>query len=133
VQSAVYSKLIRMTDALGWVVWGGLAAYTGVLWHSAVRNANGGIRFLSATCALFFTTALAFVLATGVPKLHLAWAAVVIYALAMVIGGRVIESRVRSAPGRAEAESKRTGENASEILERELERLGYGPDQPSSG
>jgi hypothetical protein len=115
-------------NILGWVVWGAVALYTAVLWGSAIRNGNGGVRFLSSICALFFTAALLFVWILGIPKFHLLWAAIVVYVVAMTAGSQVIESRVKSAPTRAEEESKRTGEPAADILRRELDRLGYGPE-----
>ena len=113
---------------LGWAVWGSLALYTIVLWVSAFRHPNGGVRILALTCAFLFSLALALTAAPGFPKLHLVWAAPAIYFGSMTMAGNLIDSRIKTAPERAEEESKRTGEPVAAILDREYKKLGFGPE-----
>jgi hypothetical protein len=121
-----------VSSTFGWIVWAALAVYTATLWLAAFRDSNGGVRFLAATCASTFTVALAISALPDFPKLHLLWAAVVIYFGSMTIAGKVIDIRLKTAPSRAEKESAKTGEPKEEILKRELETLGYGEEnQPS--
>ena len=113
---------------LGWMVWVALLAYAVVLWVSAFRHSNGGVRILATSCAFTFTVILALTAPASFPKLHLLWAAPVIYFGAMTIAGNIIDSKIKTAPKRADEESKRTGEPSDAILNREYERLGYGAE-----
>ena len=112
----------------GWAVWTLLAGYTGSLWISKFTNPNGGVRLLAGRCAFLLTLLLVFGLVAPGSKLNLIWEAILVYVGSMMINGKLIDIRLKSAATRADAESKKTGESAEAILARELEHLGYGPE-----
>ncbi len=117
---------------VGWAVWTVLAGYTAVLWTTKVRHANGGVRFLAGRAAILFTVVLFISLDPRFQKVHLIWLAIILYMLSMTWNGMVLDARVKRIPKRAAAESKRTGEAEADIIQRELKRWGYEP-QDSQG